>query len=113
MNIAASMTKLDYKSHPSHLRPRNVSTAEFGKFTLLIRKVLIQQAYFQGQDSAIGYGRTSGESVFDSRQDQKFIFSPLCPDRLWGTPSPLLNRYCGILPGEQGGQDVKSISLLN
>jgi hypothetical protein len=53
--------------------------------------------------SRYSYGLDGQGSIPD--KGKKFVFIPQSPDRLWGPPSLLSNRYRGILP--RGCRGVK------
>jgi hypothetical protein len=49
---------------------------------------------------------STGQSRFDHRQGQEIFLLPLCPDQLWGPPSPLYIGHRGRFPRVKRSQGV-------
>jgi hypothetical protein len=66
------------------------------EYKLILRAVAISQepGYLSG--IALGYGLD--DRGFESRQGLEFFSSPPHPNRLWGPPSLLSNRYEALFP---------------
>jgi hypothetical protein len=74
-----------------------------GKF---LRKKLVKNIYllmYGSRDSAVGiatgYGLDDWEIGVRVPVGSRIITSPCLPDRLWGPPNLLYNRYWGLFPG--------------
>lgn len=53
-------------------------------------------------------GLPADEPGFESLQGKTFFCSPKRPDRFWGPPSLLVNKYRCLFPGGKGGEAKRS-----